>query len=126
MAIFGFTDETTALRLKSIAGDPVFVPEVEEADDIVGWVLRTTEEIAAMGDPQSTSESTEIPSGECETWALVEIDDEVFRKKVLNADGDHHIVRACNMSGSSIPTDTFIRASRVVGGAILVDYAPCE
>ncbi len=125
-AVFGFAELRTAKRLKDIAEEPVLMPESIELDDAVGWVLKTPAGgIPGLTDPDSTSETTEVPSALCETWALVEVAGKVYRRKVKNAEGEHLKVRVANMDGEEIPENKFIRASRVAGGAFLVDYSPC-
>ncbi|TWT91384.1 hypothetical protein [Neorhodopirellula pilleata] len=122
-AVYGFADQQTAETLKRMAvGSPVDIDD-DELDDVIGWVLFTPPSgIPAL---ETETKETEIPSAECEAWALVEVGDVVHRRPVKNPDGEHYMIRVANMAPEAIAGGKFIRASRVVGGALLIDYAPC-
>lgn len=125
-AVFGFADESTALILKRKASELTLSPETVEVDDIVGWILRTPADgIEGFADHESTTDGEEVPSELCDSWALVEVAGKVYRKKVLDSEGEPLKILVANMDEEPIPGNTYIRASRVVGGAILIDWAPC-
>ncbi|TWU19569.1 hypothetical protein [Allorhodopirellula heiligendammensis] len=125
--LYAFTERQTAERAKELANAPRMQPEDIPDEAIVGWVLRTpTAGIEANEDPDSTEDGKEIPAEFCKAWALVESEGKIYRRKVKNAAGEQLEILAGNMDGEAIAGDKFIRANQVIGGAFLVDYAPCE
>ncbi|MGV3483709.1 MAG: hypothetical protein ACO1RT_04755 [Planctomycetaceae bacterium] len=128
MTLIGFADRRVAEKLRDMAGlPPQKTPNNRPNSDSESWIFRTPEDgIGAFADAEPYDEQ-DLPTAECEAWVLYKTDDgKVRRKQAKNIEGENLMILVANMLPEAIPGDTWIGASRFVGGVYLADWAPCS
>lgn len=126
MAVYGFTNKETAMRLREMAGQPVLQPEATGSNRGVSWLCQSPAGgIAAFAGYESPTAEAEVPTARCRCWLLYPEDDKARIRPAIADDGAQLEMMVANLSPHEIPAGQLMRATAVAGGMLLVDWLPC-
>lgn len=127
MAVYGFTNKETALRLRELAGQPDLRPEPASNNRGVAWLFESPPGgIPAFAGYDSPTDGAAVPTARCKCWLLYPDGDQARIRPAIADDGAQLEMLVANLSPADIPGGQLARATAVAGGMLLVDWLPCD